>query len=115
MPYIQIATTRKLTDAQRAMLHQRALDATALLGKRREVVMVRIEDGCAMQKGDMPGSCAFCDVRVLGKPTPEDANTFAGVLSADIATIAQTDPMCVYLSIAEMTLCYTDGCLPPGH
>ena len=115
MPYIQIATTRRLTDDQRATLRQRALDAAALLGKRREFVMVRIEDGCALQKGDIPGSCAFCDVRVLGKPSSEDSNVFARALSADIAKIAQTDPMCVYLSITEMTLCYTDGCLPPGH
>jgi len=115
MPYIQIATTRRLTDDQRATLRQRALDAAALLGKRREFVMVRIEDGCALQKGDIPGSCAFCDVRVLGKPAPDECNAFARALSTDIAEIAQTDPRCVYLSIAEMTLCYTDGCLPPGH
>lgn len=115
MPYIQIATTRKLTDDQRDKLRQRALDAASLLGKRREFVMVRMEDGCALQKGDAPGSCAFCDVRVLGKPTPEDCNAFARALSDHIADIAQTDPKCVYLSIAEMTMCYTDGCLPPGH
>ena len=115
MPYIQIGTTRKLTDDQRATLHQRALEAAALLGKPREIVMVRVEDGCALQKGDVPGSCAFCDVRVLGAATKEACDAFSAQLSADVARIAQTAPQCVYLSMAEMSLCYTDGCLPPSH
>jgi hypothetical protein len=40
---------------------------------------------------------------------------FAARLSADVSRIAHTAPQCVYLSLSELSLCYTDGKLPPGH
>ena len=115
MPYIHITTTRKLTPQEAHSLRQCALTAAALLGKKRQHVMVHIQDGMKLMKGDEAGDCAFCDVRVLGAATKEACDAFSAQLSADVARIAQTAPQCVYLSMAEMTLCYTDGCLPPSH
>lgn len=115
MPYIQIALSARLSAAQKRELHLCALAAAALLGKKKEHVMVRIEDGLALAKGEAEGGCAFCDTRVMGAASREACNQFSAKLSADIARIAQTAPACVYLNISELTLCYTDGCLPPGH
>ena len=115
MPYIHIATTKTLSAEERLALKNSVLNAATLLGKNRRHVMVSIQDGAALTKGDEEGNCAFCDVRVMGAATPEACHQFSAALSADIARIAQTAPMSVYLSLSEMTLCYTDGCLPPGH
>jgi hypothetical protein len=75
--------------------------------------MLCIESGLALFRGEENGNCAFCDVRVHGAATPEACDAFSVKLSADIASVAQTAPDCVYLSLSELTLCYTDGCLPP--
>jgi len=115
MPYLHISTTKRLTGEERLALKSCALNAAALLGKRRPQVMVLIEDGLDLSRGDDEGNCAFCDVRVMGVASPEACNQFSQTLSADIARIAQTAPMSVYLNLSELTLCYTDGCLPPGH
>ncbi len=115
MPYIRITTTLHLPPADTAALRQCALEAAALLGKNPAHVMLCIESGMALARGHSAGNCAFCDVRVMGSATPEACQAFAARLSADIARIAQTAPQSVYLSMTELTLCYTDGCLPPGH
>lgn len=113
MPYLHISTTRHLTGEEKFALKSCALSAAALLGKKRSQVMVLLEDGLALSRGDEDGNCAFCDVRVMGAASLEACNQFSQTLSADIARIAQTAPMSVYLSLSELTLCYTDGCLPP--
>lgn len=115
MPYIQIATSRILTAAEKSELKACALNAAELLGKNKQHVMVHLLDGQALTKGEGAGDCAFCDVRVLGAATQEACGAFSQTLSADIARIAQVSPMSTYLSLSEMTLCYTDGKLPPGH
>ncbi len=115
MPYIHISTSRALTDGEKQSLKACALNAAALLHKNRVHVMVHIQDGQTLTKGDAPGGCAFCDVRVMGAATADDCDRFSCALSTDIARIAQTAPGCVYLSLSELTLCYTDGKLPPGH
>lgn len=115
MPYISITTTQILQTAQKQALRQAALNAAALLGKNRAHVMVCILDGAFLTKGDGDQPCAFCDVRVMGYASPGACQEFARALSEDVAQIANTAPGCVYLSISEMTQCYTDGCLPPGH
>ncbi len=113
MPYIRITTTKALTEDERQELRRCALDAAALLGKNPSHVMLSIEGGVALSKGEGGDACAFCDVRVYGAATPEACDAFSAQLSADIARIAATAPGCVYLSLSELTLCYTDGCLPP--
>ena len=116
MPYIQIAVTASLTSGDKTALRAAALDAAAgILNKKREIVMVHILDNQALTKGEGDAPCAFCDVRVMGAATPEACDRFSQALSADIARIAHTAPLCVYLSVSELTLCYTDGKLPPGH
>ena len=115
MPYIHIATTRTLTRQAKDELHQCALNAADRLHKPRHVVMVCIVDGSTLQKGEEQSDCAFCDVRVVGTADAQDCDAFSAILSADIARIAGTAPGCVYLSISGLSLCYTDGCLPPGH
>ena len=115
MPYISILTTQTLTPDQKAALRQTALDAATLLGKNRAHVMVCIQDGACLHKGEGDAPCAFCDVRVRGAATPEACQSFALALSRGVALAAGTAPGCVYLSLSEMTLCYTDGCLPPAH
>ncbi|MCE5343867.1 MAG: hypothetical protein LLF96_09865 [Eubacteriales bacterium] len=115
MPYIQISVSRALADTEKQSLRACALDAAALLNKSRAHVMVHILDNQALTKGDEPGDCAFCDVRVLGAATKEACDLFSQTLSADIARIVKTAPMSVYLSLSEMSLCYTDGKLPPVH
>ncbi len=115
MPYIQIATSRTLTAAEKIELKACALHAVALLGKNKQHVMVHLLDGQALTKGEETGECAFCDVRVLGAATQEACNAFSQTLSTDVARIAQVSPMSTYLSLSELTLCYTDGKLPPGH
>ena len=115
MPYIHLTTSKRLSDEDKLALRNCALSAAALLNKNRRNVMVQIEDGAYLHKGDEAGDCAFCDVRVMGVAAPEARDRFSAALSADIARIAQTAPGCVYLSLSEFTSCYTDGCLPPGH
>jgi len=115
MPYIHLTTSKRLTAEEKLALKHCALSAAALLNKNRRNVMVRIQDGEHLHKGDEEGNCAFCDVRVMGVATQEERDRFSAALSADIARIAQTAPGCVYLSISEFASCYTDGCLPPGH
>jgi hypothetical protein len=115
LPYIRISVSRALTDEEKRSLRACALDAAALLHKNRAHVMVHVQDGQALAKGDEPGGCAFCDVRVMGAAAADACDRFSEALSADIARIAQTAPGCVYLSLSELTLCYTDGKLPPGH
>lgn len=115
MPYIQIAVSRRLTDGEKKELRACALDAAKLLGKKREHLMVRLEDGLALTKGDGEGDCAFCDVRVMGSASLEACGAFAERLSEDVARVARTAQGNVYLSLSELTLCYTDGRLPPGH
>ena len=115
MPYIHLTTSKRLTTEDRLALRNCALNAAALLNKNRRNVMVQIQDGANLSKGDEAGDCAFCDVRVMGSAAPEALDRFSAALSADVARIAQTAPGCVYLSISEFACCYTDGCLPPGH
>jgi hypothetical protein len=115
MPYIRIHTSASLSDAEKAELKSLALDAAALLGKKRGIVMVELRDGLALTRGDEEGDCAFCDVRVMGAADQAACDRFAETLSADIARVAHTAPMSVYLSLSELSLCYTDGKLPPGH
>ena len=115
MPYISIVTSNPLTPEQKQELRDCALNAAALLHKNRNHVMVQIQDGVSLHIGDREDTCVFCDVRVLGAAAVEDCQRFSAVLSAEIARIAQTAPGCVYLSLSEMNLCYTDGCLPPKH
>lgn len=114
MPYIHIVTSRRLDAAQTDALRRCALDAAALMGKPRERVMVRIESGASLTLGETAEDCAFCDVRVLGAVTAEACNRFAARLSGDVAHFAHTRAGGVYLSLTRMTLCYTDGALPPG-
>jgi hypothetical protein len=114
MPYIQIATTRPLSQKEKQELRGCALAAMETLGKKRASVMVHILDGQTLLRGDTPGNCAFCDVRVLNAASREACGLFSQQLSADIARIAQTAPGSVYLSLSELTLCYTDGQLPPS-
>ncbi|HPS80406.1 MAG TPA: hypothetical protein PLP25_00925, partial [Candidatus Limiplasma sp.] len=83
MPYIHLKTSKSLTDDEKQALRECALNAAELLGKNRRNVMVRIEDGCSLSKGDEPGACAFCDARVMGGFTAEACNRFAAALSAD--------------------------------
>lgn len=113
MPYIRITTTKALSETKRQALRRCTLDAAVLLGKSPSHVMLCMEDGMALTKGEGGGACAFCDVRVYGAATPEACDAFSARLSADVARIAATAPGCVYLSLSELTLCYTDGCLPP--
>ena len=115
MPYISILTTQTLTLAQKDELRQTALSAAALLGKPRAHVMVCIQDGVYLHKGDGDQSCAFCDVRVMGAASPEACAQFSLTLSEGVRRVAHTAPGCVYLSLSALTLCYTDGYLPPGH
>lgn len=115
MPYIRIATTKKLNPEERDELRRCALDAAEGLGKPRRHVMVHIEDGQALTRGDEEENCAFCDVRVMGSAEPDACARFAQKLSDDIARVAHTAPGCAYLSISELTRCHTDGRLPPGH
>ena len=115
MPYISITTTQTLPTAQKEALRQAALDAAAYLGKNRAHVMVCIQDGATLTKGEGDQPCAFCDVRILGHASPEACQQFARAFSEDVARITKAAPGCVYLSISEMTQCYTDGCLPPGR
>lgn len=115
MPYIQIHTSARLSDGEKIELKTLALDAAAILGKKRSIVMVELQDSLALTRGDGEGDCAFCDVRVMGAADPAACNRFAETLSAGIARIAHTAPMSVYLSLSELSLCYTDGKLPPGH
>ena len=115
MPYIRIATTVALTPEERDELRRCALDAAEGMGKRRQNVMVHIEDAQALTRGDGDGNCAFCDVRVMGDASPEACARLAQTLSDDIARIARTAPGCAYLSISELTRCHTDGRTPPGH
>ena len=113
MPYIRITTTKPLTEGETAALRRCVLDSAVLLHKNPAHVMLCVESGLTLHKGEENGNCAFCDVRVYGAATPEACDTFSAKLSADIARIAETSPACVYLSLSELTLCYTDGCLPP--
>jgi hypothetical protein len=115
MPFIRITTTNPLTETDRQALRRCALGAALLLGKTPAHVMLCIEDGMALTKGEHGGACAFCDVRVYGAATPEACDAFSARLSADVARIADTAPCCVYLSLSELTMCYTDGCLPPSR
>ena len=52
-------------------LRAAALDAAAILNKKREIVMVHILDNQSLTRGDGNASCAFCDVRVMGAATQE--------------------------------------------
>lgn len=115
MPYIQISTSKSLTAEEKQALRQNALEAAAMLGKKKSVVMVQIQDGLTITRGEGNGPCAFCDVRVMGETTRDACDRFAERLSADVARIAQAAPQCVYLSISQLLLCYTDGRLPPEH
>ena len=114
MPYLRISTTRALQPEERAALRGEALAAMVAFGKPREAVMVELHDGIDLQRGTQPNACAFCEARVLGGYTRLAADELAMRLSASVARIARTDPMCVYFSIASMDACYTDGKTPPG-
>ena len=115
MPYVQISTSAALSPAEKSELRTCALNAMELLGKKRAYVMVHILDAQTLTRGEAAGECAFCDVRVMGAAEKSACDRFSARLSADIARIAHTAPQCVYLSLSELTLCYTDGQLPPGH
>ncbi len=115
MPYIHISTSAHLSPAEKSELTACALDAAEQLGKKRAYVMVHLQDGQTLSRGDAPGNCAFCDVRLMGAMEKAACDRFAARLSADVARIAHTAPQCVYLSLSELSLCYTDGKLPPGH
>lgn len=116
MPYIHISTSALLNAEQKQSLRACALEAAVtLLGKQREHVMVHLLDAQTLTRGDETGDCAFCDIRVMGAASREACNNFAMALSADVARIAHTAPRSVYLSLSELNLCYTDGCLPPNH
>ena len=115
MPYIHITTSKTLSADEKRDLRACTLRAVTLLGKKPEHAMVRIEDGATLSRGAGDGECAFCDARLLGAASREACDAFAQALSADLARIAQTAPQCVYLSLSELALCYTDGRLPPGH
>ena len=114
LPYISITTTKALAPEEQNQLRDCALNAAALLHKKREAVMVCLTNGQYQHKGDGDNQCAFCDVRIYGAATRDACDAFSAALSADVARIAQTDPGCVYLNLSEMTLCYTDGCAPPA-
>lgn len=111
MPYVNIVTSKTLEPQEVQALHESVLSATALLGKPAASVMVRVQDGATLQRGQTSGHCAYCDVQVLGQPAPEAADAFAQRLCADIARIAQTSPGSLYLNLGAMALCYTDGTL----
>ena len=115
MPYLRIATTAALTKDEQALLRTAALDAMALLGKPRHAVMVQLDCGQTLTLGDSAGNCAFCDVRVAGAAEAAACDRFAQVLSEAVARIAHTAPGGVYLSIAPLTQCYTDGCARPAR
>jgi len=115
LPYVQISTSAALSDREKNDLRACALDAMELLGKKHQIVMVHILDGQTLTRGETEGDCAFCDVRVMGAADQCACDGFSARLSADIARVAHTAPQCVYLSLSELTLCYTDGKLPPGH
>lgn len=115
MPYVRITTTRALTDPERAALRAEALAAMVAFGKPREAVMVELHAGAELHRGTADNACAFCEARVLGGYSRDSADELAMRLSASVARIARTDPMCVYFSIASMDACYTDGKTPPGR
>ncbi len=115
MPYVQISTSATLSSQEIGELRACALNAMELLGKKRQYVMVHILDGQTLTRGEAEGECAFCDVRVMGAAEKCACDGFSERLSADIARVAHTAPQCVYLTLSELTLCYTDGKLPPGH
>jgi hypothetical protein len=115
MPYVQITTSAALSDKEKSELRACALNAMELLGKKRQYVMVHILDGQALTRGEAECNCAFCDVRVMGAAERSACDGFSARLSADIARVAHTAPQCVYLSLSELSLCYTDGKLPPGR
>ena len=115
MPYVQISTTCILKEEEKQELRICALSAMEALGKKRAAVMVHILDGQTLLRGDEPGNCAFIDVRVLGAVSGEACGLFSQKLSADVARVARTAPMSVYLSVSELPSCYTDGKIPPGH
>ncbi|MEA4927903.1 MAG: phenylpyruvate tautomerase MIF-related protein [Candidatus Limiplasma sp.] len=115
MPYLRIATTAALTPEEQALLRAAALDAMALLGKPRRAVLVHLDCGQTLTLGDAAGNCAFCDVRVAGSVEAGACDRFAQQLSEAVARIARTAPGGVYLSIAPLTQCYTDGCARPAH
>jgi hypothetical protein len=115
LPYVQISTSAALSGQEKSELRTCALSAMEMLGKKRQYVMVHILDGQALTRGEAEGDCAFCDVRVMGAADKCACDGFSARLSADIARVAHTAPQCVYLTLSELSMCYTDGKLPPGH
>lgn len=113
MPYVHITTTKDLDAKEKQTLRRHVLDALALLGKKPQHVMVLLECGKNLTKGETESNCAFCDVRVYGAVDPAARDAFATALSRSVAGIADTAPGCVYLSVSELPCCYTDGCPPP--
>lgn len=114
MPYVRITTTKMLDTKEKQALRRHVLDALALLGKKPEQAMLVTECGMQLQKGEGEGNCAFVDARVYGAVDPAARDAFAAALSEGVASVAHTAPGCVYLSVAELPCCYTDGCPPPS-
>jgi len=109
MPYIQISTTRALTDGEKKELKSCVFSAASLLNKPRQYVMVHILDGQTLSKGEGAGNAAFCDARILGSPARDACDRFAAKLTDDIARIAQVEPPQIYLTVEELSMCYMDG------
>jgi len=82
MPYLQLNTSVKMSDAQK---HELCCEIGKLMplipGKTRDNTMMAIFDGCFMEKGDNGLPALNLVVRVLGGVSDDDKNTFIASVS----------------------------------
>jgi len=102
MPYINVKTSKTLTDSEKTSLKTALGSAiTAIPGKTENYLMVCIEDGQSIWfagKNDRP--MAFVDVRILGHAKAEDFSRMTGEVCKAMQAhgVAPAD---VYVSYAE--------------
>ncbi len=102
MPYIQINTSRELSDDQKVRIKSALGEKLPLIpGKVEASLMVAISGQYTMFMGGEQRDAAFVDVRCFRKTDPEAKKVFTAAVFDIMCQIAGIEPEMVYLNFSD--------------
>ena len=103
MPFININTTKKLSDEAKNALQTAIVENISVFpGKTKEFTTINIIDGCAMYKNGQSLNGAFIEVRIFRNTTEQAKKEFANHLFDVTSRILETQPSDVHINYLEL-------------
>ena len=100
MPYVQVNTSVRLSDAEKhSLCEDIGVIMPTIPGKTRDNTMMCINDGCYMEKSDAKNPVVNLEVRLLGDTTDKIKEEYVGRITKLFEDKLKVSPENTYINI----------------